>query len=216
MQTLESQVRQLISGSAYGVTTEVPQNYIRDFLTRGVEYVIKFLPKELLLPFAAETSIPDAGLALKGLRLSGLINVRVGDNMCREVPADRKGKLIDSESLFYVRANTKNPVFYVFNGKVYVAPLASGAAYASHVNVDDVSSDVTTLLGELDDAIVNYAASMASKSLYSYRVEVDEDMELAGLHKVNAQELMQAATIAAQTYLSGKGISGQPQTQGAA
>ena len=57
---------------------------------------------------------------------------------------------------------------------------------------------------------------MASKSLYNYRVEVDEDMELAGLHKVNAQEFMQASTLSIQTYLSGKGISGQPQAQGAA
>ena len=68
MQTLESQVRQLVSGSSTGVTTEVPQNYIRDFLTRGAEFIIKYVPKELLLPFATETSIPDAGLALKGLR----------------------------------------------------------------------------------------------------------------------------------------------------
>ena len=209
-QALESQVRILISGSTSGVTTEVPQDYIHDFLTAGAEYVIKMVPKELLVPFSSETSIPDGGLALSGLRLSGLISVRVGDNICSEVPVSRKGKLTDSESLFYVRAGTKNPVFYKFNGKVYVAPLASGAAFAQHVNIADVTSVITSLMGELDDAIVYYAASLASKTLYSYRVEVDEDMELAGLHKNSAQEFLQAATLSVQSYLSGKGLSTQP------
>ena len=209
MQTLESQVRQLVSGSSTGVTTEVPQNYVRDFLTRGAEFVVKLIPKELLMPFVSETIIPDGGLALSGLRLSGLISVRVGDNMCRRVSLDRKGQIYDPTSLFYVPAGTKNPVFLEFNGKVYVAPLASGEAYASHVNVDDVSTDVTTLLGELDDSIVFYAAAMTSKSLYNYHAQQSEDSELAALHKSNAQEFLGSATVTAQSYLSGKGLAMQ-------
>ena len=211
---LEQQTRLLVSGKTTGITTEVPQDAMRDFLTRGAEFVIKSLPVKLLMPFATEVEVPSDGYSLSGLRLSGPISVRRGNHICDRVPSDRKGKLTDPTSLHYVQPNTKNPVYYEHNGKLHVVP--NGNAYVSYVSLTDVASDITDLFGELDDAIVSYAAMLASKTLYNFHVQVNEDMELAQLHKTNAQEFLQTSTVLIQSYMSGKGFNLQPHQGGQA
>tara|TARA_R100000664_G_scaffold9166_1_gene15255 strand:+ start:1218 stop:1865 length:648 start_codon:yes stop_codon:yes gene_type:complete len=209
---LEQQTRLLVSGKINGVTSEITQDAMRDFLTRGAEYVIKRIPNKLLTPFATEVEVPSDGYALSSLRLSGILSVRRGNHVCRRVSSDMKGKFIDPTSLHYVPSNTKNPVYYEYNGKIFVLP--NGDAYVSYVNLSDISSDITDLLGELDDAVVSYAASSASKILYNYHSEQNEDVELANLHKTNSAEFLQAANLMIDSYLSGKGFNLQPQQGG--
>ena len=202
---LEQQTRLLVSGKINGITTEVSQDAMRDFLTRGAEHVIRTLPVKLLTAFATEVEVPSDGYALSSLRLSGVISVRRGNHICDRVPSDRKGKLTDPSSLFYIPPNTKNPVWYKHNGKIHVVP--NGNAYVSYISLTDIASDVTDLFGELDDAVISYAASLASKVLYNYHVEVNEDVEMAQLHKANAGEFLQGANLAMQTYMSGQGFN---------
>ena len=57
---------------------------------------------------------------------------------------------------------------------------------------------------------------LASKTLYNFHVQVNEDMELAQLHKTNAQEFLQTSTVLIQSYMSGKGLNLQPQQGGQA
>ena len=119
----------------------------------------------------------------------------------------------DPNSLFYIPQNTKYPKYYIHNNKLFVLPV--GNAYVLHIpnRVYDESTYTTTIMGDFDNAVIKYAASLDAQALAAYHLETEEDLELANGASAMADRLFQAALAELTGHLSAKGFAMQPQGQ---
>tara|TARA_R110000751_G_scaffold79770_2_gene160831 strand:- start:92 stop:598 length:507 start_codon:yes stop_codon:yes gene_type:complete len=123
-----------LAGTTTGKTTEIAQ-YLKEGLEDVIAKVSKLKPNEMPL-FAKEVGINNEGYALGE---NGIVmDVQINGTMANHVKAKHRYDVIDSGSMYY--ANSFSPVFWVLNGKVYIAPYAEQASSApSDSEVDSIS-----------------------------------------------------------------------------
>ena len=68
-------------------------------------------------------------------------------------------------------------------------------------------------MGDFDNAVIKYAASLDAQALAAYHLETEEDLELANGASSMADRLFQAALAELTGHLSAKGFAMQPQGQ---
>ena len=205
-ENLRLEVRALTGSS----TNETSNNAVYDSISLGVKWVIHNTPDALLEPLATENEVTTDGYALTN---TTVIRVRRGERQCEKVSFDQKAGMRDPNSLFYIPQNTKYPKYYIHNNKLFVLPV--GNAYVLHIpnRVYDESTYTTTIMGDFDNAVIKYAASLDAQALAAYHLETEEDLELANGASSMADRLFQAALAELTGHLSAKGFAMQPQGQ---
>ena len=205
-ENLRLKVRALTGSS----TNETSLNAVKDSLSLAVKWVIHNTPDALLEPLATENEVTADGYALTN---TTVIRVRRGERQCEKVSFDQKAGMRDPNSLFYIPQNTKYPKYYIHNNKLFVLPV--GNAYVLHIpnRVYDESTYTTTIMGDFDNAVIKYAASLDAQALAAYHLETEEDLELANGASSMADRLFQAALAELTGHLSAKGFAMQPQGQ---
>ena len=205
-ENLRLKVRALTGSS----TNETSNNAVYDSISLGVKWVIHNTPDALLEPLATENEVTTDGYALTN---TTVIRVRRGERQCEKVSFDQKAGMRDPNSLFYIPQNTKYPKYYIHNNKLFVLPV--GNAYVLHIpnRVYDESTYTTTIMGDFDNAVIKYAASLDAQALAAYHLETEEDLELANGASAMSDRLFQAALAELTGHLSAKGFAMQPQGQ---
>ena len=205
-ENLDVRVRSL-TGST---TVETTLNRVKDFISLGVKWVIHNVPSKVLEPLASENEVTADGYSITN---TTVIRVRKGNRQCDEVPFSQKANMTDSESLFFVPITTKYPKYYTHKDKVFVVPI--GNAYVLHVpnRTYDASTYTTTILGDFDNAVINYAASLDAAAMAAYHLETEEDIELVQLQQQMSKNYHDAARVELAGHLSAKGFALQPQGQ---
>tara|TARA_R100001530_G_scaffold40861_2_gene31408 strand:+ start:9309 stop:9821 length:513 start_codon:yes stop_codon:yes gene_type:complete len=120
-----------LAGDTTGKTNEIAQ-----YLKEGVEDVIAKVktlkPNEMPL-FSKEVGIPNGGYELADNGI--ILDVQLNGMICRNIQTKHRFDVFDPDSMYY--AHTLSPVFWVINGKVYVAPYGEQASSApSDAEVD--------------------------------------------------------------------------------
>jgi len=138
------------------------------WLKDGAKDVIRRLraiDKGILRRFAATVNVTSSGLSLESY--TDVLDVRRGTYDCKEIPANMRHRVNDSDS--YFRATAKHPKTYVLDNKLYVLPAPSASqAYASCVSTPSVAStasSITTFPNEYEPPVVYYAAMQHLVSL---------------------------------------------------
>ena len=205
-ENLDLKVRALTGSS----TSETSDNAVKDSISLGVKWVIHNTPDALLEPLATENEVTADGYALTN---TTVIRVRRGERQCEKVDFDQKAGMRDPNSLFYVPQNTKYPKYYIHNNKLFVLPV--GNSYVLHIpnRIYDGSTYQTTIMGDFDNTVIKYAASLDAQALAAYHLETEEDLELANIASSMADKLFQAALAELTGHLSAKGFALQPQGQ---
>jgi hypothetical protein len=113
-----------LAGDTTGKTNEIAQ-----YLKEGVEDVIAKVktlkPNEMPL-FSKEVGIPNDGYTLADNGI--VLDVQLNGMICRSIQAKHRFDVFDPDSMYF--AHTLSPVFWVINGKVYVAPYAEQSSSA--------------------------------------------------------------------------------------
>ena len=205
-ENLDVKVRALTGSS----TNETSLNAVKDSVSLGVKWVIHNTPDALLEPLATENEVTADGYSLTN---TTVVRVRRGERQCEEVGFDQKAAMRDPNSLFFIPQTTKYPKYYIHNNKLFVLPV--GNAYVLHIpnRIYDASTYTTTILGDFDNAVIKYAASLDAQALAAYHLETEEDIELANGASTMADKMYQAALAELTGHLSAKGFALQPQGQ---
>ena len=205
-ENLDVKVRALTGSS----TNETSLNAVKDSISLAVKWVIHNTPDALLEPLATENEVTTDGYTLTN---TTVIRVRRGERQCEKVSFDQKAGMRDPHSLFYIPQNTKYPKYYIHNNKLFVLPV--GNAYVLHIpnRTYDASTYTTTIMGDFDNAVIKYAASLDAQALAAYHLETEEDLELASGASNMADKLFQAALAELTGHLSAKGFAMQQQGQ---
>ena len=205
-ENLDVKVRALTGSSV----NETSLNAVKDSITLGVKWVIHNTPDALLEPLATENEVTADGYSLTN---TTVIRVRRGERQCEEVGFEQKASMRDPSSLFFIPQTTKYPKYYIHNNKLFVIPV--GNAYVLHIpnRTYDASNYDKTIMGDFDNAVIKYAASLDAQALSAYHLEIEEDLELSAAASAMADKMFGAAMAELTGHLSAKGFALQPQGQ---
>jgi len=205
-ENLHLKVRALTGSS----TNETSNNAVYDSLSLAVKWVIHSTPDALLEPLGTESEVTADGYSLTNTQV---IRVRKGDRQCEKASFQQKAGMKDPNSLFYIPPNTKYPKYYIHNNKLFVLPV--GNSYVLHIpnRTYDASTYTTTIMGDFDNAVILYAASLDAQALAGYHLETEEDLELHSAAMAMSEKFYRAAHSELGSHLSSKGFALQPQGQ---
>lgn len=115
------------------------------WLNDGLMDVIRRIQRmnpSMLHQCATATAVTSSGLALSGSDI--VVGVNRGSFVAREIPASERYKALLTTSLFY--ATARNPVFYRYNGTLYIAPAPGATSSAADVVIPPtITHDTTTV-----------------------------------------------------------------------
>lgn len=167
--TLVADVRSL-SQSTTTITTNAE---VAQFLQDGANTVVRIIPGDILSYASTEASVNTALGYSAGT--AKVIGVRRGNYECKRIPKSMQysqaGDLIVT-SMF--KGSAIKPVYFYKDGKIFIKPdpSISVTAYVDVVKAPSMTSSTTgTKLGELDTAVVMYAASLDCLAMASYWTE---------------------------------------------
>tara|TARA_R100001594_G_scaffold24002_1_gene46939 strand:+ start:11126 stop:11764 length:639 start_codon:yes stop_codon:yes gene_type:complete len=158
------------------------------------QYLFKFTQK------SAEISGATTALASTGIR--ELIIVESSEIVCKEVSPAIKDKITSSSSIHY--ASAKDPVYYILDGSLTIAPTPTSAYYHYIPEYDsDTVNAGATVIGivgtvgtqafptEYYEHLVVYAAIKNTEAMINQYLEDDEDIELVNAAQANLASLKQ-------------------------
>ena len=170
MQSFEQRVESLTqlaltssSSPSQSDITQYLRDAVKDIVRKSISYggnaLHMFAKKETITASTGVTS--DGGYVLSVLRHDGTVL-----NPARQVPMDIKGRVTDTDSLFF--ASKYNPVYYVEEDKIYIKPdpTSSSNDYGEvvHISYDPAlnyaSLDIANFPNNSEYLVVLYAAAM--------------------------------------------------------
>jgi hypothetical protein len=125
-----------LAGDTSGKGTEITQ-YLKEGIEDVIAKVKTIKPNEMPL-FSKAVGIPNAGYTLVDNGI--VLDVQLNGMICRSIQSLHRFDVFDSDSMYF--AHTLSPVFWVINGKLYVAPFAEQGCSApsdDEVNACDLS-----------------------------------------------------------------------------
>jgi|2_EtaG_2_1085320.scaffolds.fasta_scaffold16734_3 hypothetical protein len=149
MANFDAQVIDLV-GSSW---TE-DQDAVNQFITEGANEVINAMPRNMLERVAEETAVTSGTTKSEGHKvLSMTRNNGTIDQPCRRIPANKRGRVADSDDMEYATAT--DPAYYINDGKFNILP--SGGSGNKLVSVLTYSQESGTILDASDiDTIANF------------------------------------------------------------
>jgi len=149
MANFDAQVIDLV-GSSW---TE-DQDAVNQFITEGANEVINAMPRNMLERVAEETAVTSGTTKSEGHKvLSMTRNNGTIDQPCRRIPANKRGRVADSDDMEYATAT--DPAYYINDGKFNILP--SGGSGKKLVSVLTYSQESGTILDASDiDTIANF------------------------------------------------------------
>ena len=219
MATFEAQVEGLTSLTIDG-SSSPNQTELTQFLTDGAKEVINLLPSSLLELCASEQSFTSG--TPQTLNTGKILYVTRSDGTiyqpCRNIPSVFVGRALDSDDMS--AATTTDPIYYVKNNTLDVAPSGANSLY-SEVQYPAVTYSDSVVARFPDEAeyliplyasvksLQNLLASKSSNSditiaLTAMNTELDELQNIAdSVHTEIGLAKAEAAEIATQTDNSG-------------
>ena len=149
MANFDAQVIDLV-GSSW---TE-DQDAVNQFITEGANEVINAMPRNMLERVAEETPVTTGTTASEGHKVLHMLrNDGTIDQPCRRIPANKRGRVADSDDMEYATAT--DPAYYINDGKFNILP--SGGSGNKLVSVLTYSQESGTILDASDiDTIANF------------------------------------------------------------
>ena len=149
MANFDAQVIDLV-GSSW---TE-DQDAVNQFITEGANEVINAMPRSMQERVAEETTVISGTTKSEGHKvLSMTRNNGTIDQPCRRIPANKRGRVADSDDMEYATAT--DPAYYINDGKFNILP--SGGSGNKLVSVLTYSQESGTMLdASLIDTIANF------------------------------------------------------------
>ena len=149
MANFDAQVIDLV-GSSW---TE-DQDAVNQFITEGANEVINAMPRSMQERVAEETTVTSGTTKSEGHKvLSMTRNNGTIDQPCRRIPANKRGRVADSDDMEYATAT--DPAYYINDGKFNILP--SGGSGNKLVSVLTYSQESGTILDASGiDTIANF------------------------------------------------------------
>lgn len=163
MATLVNKVR-AITGSS---VTESTNDKIIEFINDSFGFVVSHIPKELLSPYASETSFVSSTGIAHGNNV--ILGVRRGNYEAKEVDKKDAG-WIEAGSGSYLVPTNEFPKWYERGGMVYLKPNPSstGIGYLNYIATPTITTGTENILGNLETIVIDNSAGYDFKSMGNY------------------------------------------------
>jgi hypothetical protein len=163
MSDLRTRVRSITKST----TSETTDAEIDDFLNESSKLIISAMPKELLWPFATESSAVTDGNGFSftsGQAADAVLLVRRGARVCNEVPPALEYAMESSSGSMY-EPSKLFPKYYKRGAKLFIKPDPAsgtdeqGLVYFVYPPIP-TGTDDTWVLSALEGALIYYSAGM--------------------------------------------------------